>query len=236
MTQPSDKYFEALRLSRKHHDNQNKTFSGRFTWKNRHRIKELIDRFDVKSILDYGCGKGKQYIEIDPDTGQTLEQYWGVTATKYDPGTKEYVQEPVGKFDMVICVQVLGSIPRIDLPWVIDRLYSRANKVIFVSERLVTPRKQIYASIAKDMPFGMSREEWLEMLRRPVGHTQPWPAMFVGFKSAGVGWAVEEVNTTKETTQEALEEVSTVAVEEISPVDETNIAVKGVDSSTPNPQ
>src|SRR6266481_1302996 len=149
---PSDKYFRALGLTEDFHDKGGKTFSGQFTWKNRHRIKEIIDRFDVHSILDYGCGKGKQYINIDPDSGQSLEEYWGIITTKYDPGVKQFSREPTGKFDLVICVQVLGSIPSDDLPWVVDRLYSFATKAIFVSERLAIPRKQIYASMADDMP------------------------------------------------------------------------------------
>lgn len=178
MNDPSDKYFEALRLTQRHHESQSKTFSGQFTWKNRHRIKEIIDRYNVKSILDYGAGRGKQYYENTDEFGQSLEQYWGIVTTKYDPGVRKFSQEPRGKFDLVICVQVLGSIPRVDLPWVIDRLYRFANKVIFVVERLGAPRKQIYANIAEDMPHGISKEEWMELLHRPVDV----PKMITSFK------------------------------------------------------
>jgi hypothetical protein len=178
MTEPSDKYFQALSLTQRHHDSQSKTFSGQFTWKNRHVIKEIIDRFDVKSILDYGCGRGKQYYENNNEFGQTLEQYWGIVTTKYDPGVRRFSQEPRGKFDLVICVQVLGSIPRGDIPWVVDRLYNFANKAIFVAERLGTPRKQIYATMAEDMPHGITKEEWIDLLYRPVDT----PKMIMHFK------------------------------------------------------
>jgi len=145
-----------------------------------------------KCIVTHNCGKGKQYINVDPDTGQTLEEYWGIVTTKYDPGVQKFARhEPEGKFDLVICVQVLGSIPRDDLTWVVDRLYSFATKAIFVSERLAIPRKQIYASMADDMPHGLSREDWLTILHRPVDK----PKMIVALKGTDIqpGWNLEEV-------------------------------------------
>ncbi len=186
---PTEKYFEALRLTQKHHAEQNKTFSGQFTWKNRHRIKEIIDRFDVHSILDYGCGKCKQYLDNVDEKGQNLEQYWGIKTTKYDPGVPMYSSEPKGTFDLVICVQVLGSIPRVDLPWVVNRLYGFTNKAIFVSERLGTPRKQIYASMVEDMPHGLSREEWRSILYRVDAGNKK---MIAAFKTEE-GWKIDEL-------------------------------------------
>ncbi len=165
---PSEAYYRAVDLTSDHHDNQTKTFSGMFTWKNRERIKYIIDRFDIKTILDYGCGRGKQYTNVDEETGQTLEQYWGnPVVTKYDPCVRWFKQEPVGKFDLVICIQVLGSIPVVDKPWVVDRLYGFASKVVFVAERLVIPGKEIYKSMQKEMGYGMSRAQWLDLLRKP---------------------------------------------------------------------
>lgn len=164
---PSQHYEEALRRTQAHHAGQNKTFSGRFTWKQRHRIKALIDRFGVTSILDYGCGKGRQYEERDPETGQGLVDYWGVEPVKFDPGTREFAAEPAGTFDLVICVQVLGSIPVPDLPWVIDRLYGHAKRAVFVAERLKMPRKMIFDGMNDVMPFGQTVEQWTARLARP---------------------------------------------------------------------
>ena len=41
----------------------------------------------------------------------------------------------------MICTQVLGAIPVSDISWVIDRLYSLANKALYISERLGDARK-----------------------------------------------------------------------------------------------
>lgn len=189
MTEPSEKYYRALHLTQQHHENQQKTFSGQFAWKHRHRIKAIIDRLDVKSILDFGCGKGKQYRNIDEDTGQSLEQYWGISPFRYDPGVREYSKEPTGKFDLVICVQVLGSIPTDDLPWVIDRLYGFATKAIFVTLRLIVPHKPIYESLGDSMPIHLTQEEWMEKLCRPDEEAR-MIAMFKG--GITPGWKTVE--------------------------------------------
>jgi hypothetical protein len=115
-----------------------------------------------------------------------------------DPGVKRFKNEPTGKFDMVICVQVLGSIPKDDLPWVVDRLYGFATKVIFVAERLIIPRKQIYAKMEEDMPYGLSRGEWLKILRHQgyyvfTDDIESVPKMFFASKSKTEGWSIEEV-------------------------------------------
>lgn len=176
MADPSEAYFRALALTQGHHARQNKTFSGQFTWKLRHQIKEAIDRHGCTSVLDFGCGKGKQYDggrgpqfagNDNLEDGKNLEQFWGIVPHRYDPGVPAYAADPEGQFDLVICVQVLASIPRADLGWAIDRLYGYATKAVFVAERIKVPHKQIFASMAGEMPHGDSAEQWLERLRRP---------------------------------------------------------------------
>lgn len=190
----SPTYYAALDRTRQHHAaSQGKTFSGRFTWKQRHRIKGLIDRFGATSILDYGCGAGKQYEERDAATGQSLIQYWGVRPTLFDPGVPRYAADPVGQFDLVIAVQVLGSIPATDLPAIVDRLYGHATKAIFVAERLKLPRKQIYAGMEEAMPFGRSVDWWIDLLRRPGSPTRLIAAFHNADELTGwPGWRVEE--------------------------------------------
>ena len=136
---PSPAYHAALEASKQVH--KGKQFTGKFLRPHAPFIKEIIDRLGCKTVLDYGCGKGQQYEWIIPSTGQTIEQFWGVSVTKYDPAYKKFEAEPEGTFDLVICTQVLGAIPVSDISWVIDRLYSLANKALYISERLGDARK-----------------------------------------------------------------------------------------------
>ena len=96
-----------------------------------------------------------------------LERDLGITSlTLYDPGVPAFAQEPVGRFDMVICTQALGSIPVADLPWMLGRLYGWAKMVVYVGERLGPVRKKIHADLAAAgaMPHEWTREQWKEML------------------------------------------------------------------------
>lgn len=192
MPELSPAYYAALKRTQHHHrDKQGKTFSGRFTWKQRHRIKGIIDRFSARTMLDYGCGWGKQYQERDPQTGQSLAEYWGIDPVKFDPGVPHFQQEPAGKFDLVICVQVLGSIPVADLPAIIDRLYGHANKAIFVAERIGNPHKAIFDDMKSEMPHEKSMEWWVDMLRRPGSQAQMIAAFHNADETTGwPGWKV----------------------------------------------
>lgn len=167
---PSQQYEAALEASKKHHA-ENKTFSGKLFRPHAPYVKGIIDRLGVGSILDYGCGKGLQYQwRCDKPTsqiplGMTIEEYWGVPVTKYDPAYPPYAEEPTGKkFDLVICTHTLSTIPISDLGWVVDRLHLLADKAIYIAEQL-GPIKKKLADRSLD-PVGWTKDQWLKALRR----------------------------------------------------------------------
>lgn len=194
MSELSAAYYAALKRTQAHHAaKKGKTFSGRFTWKRRHHIKELIERFDVRTMLDYGAGWGRQYTEDRDEQGRSLAQFWGVDPTKYDPGVPHFQAEPRGKFDLVICVQVLGSIPTADLSAIIDRLYAHAEKAIYVVERIGQPHKKLFDDMKAEMPHGRSAEWWVETLARPGSPVKMIAAFHNPDETAGWrGWRIEE--------------------------------------------
>ena len=77
-------------------------------------IEELIKKNNIKSILDYGCGKSKLIDRI-------MENY-KVTTSKYDPAIEEYSNKPNSNYDLVICTDVLQHIPLFDLDKVLNNL------------------------------------------------------------------------------------------------------------------
>lgn len=171
MAEPSARYRAALEATKTFHQTH-KTFSGRFLLRYAPEIKKVIDEFDCKTMLDFGCGKGRQWKEpLDPeaDPPVMMVDYLGVKPTLYDPGWPEYAAEPKGKFDIVVCTQVLGSIPIIDLPWVVNRLHSFAIKVVFVGESLGVCKKIHLNHMRGEMPFEYTHEDWAKVLRHPSG-------------------------------------------------------------------
>jgi len=126
---------------------ENKTWAGLDIIKYQKHIRDLVKRYNAKTILDYGCGKGEQYRQLLPyeseDKRQTFDDWLGVKVYCYDPCVPEYSQLPPEgtKFDGVICSQVLGTIPDADLPWVAKKLESYTKDFCFISLNYQRPPK-----------------------------------------------------------------------------------------------
>lgn len=170
MIKPSLAYRQCLDDCKRHHESS-KTFSGKLLRPHAPFIKELIDRHQCKSVLDYGCGKGEQYRWVSHGWdasipgGMTIEQFWGIEATKYDPAYKPYAAKPQGKFDLVVCTHTLGSIPIADLGWVIDELYGYANKALYVAEKIGPVKKNVIGR--RDLcPMKLDALTWMGLLKR----------------------------------------------------------------------
>jgi len=139
-------YAESVRLGREFQEN-NKSWAGYDVVKYQNCIKDLVDHYGARTILDYGCGKGQQYTDPLPYVGehnwQTFDAYLGVSVYRYDPCVAGLETPPSAgtKFDGVICTQVLNSIPDDDLDWVAKQLESYADKFCFVGLNFQRPAK-----------------------------------------------------------------------------------------------
>lgn len=172
----SPEYFVALEEAKRHHQSS-KTYSGRFLRPHAAKIRELIELYGVRSILDYGCGKGGQYTWVsepgavtDVPHGLTLEQYWGIEVKKYDPAWPPFAAEPVGKFDLVLCTHVLGSIPVQDLPTIIRRVSEYATRAVYIAEKLGPVGKQVFGNFGV-MPRNLTRANWCDAILNAHAHT-----------------------------------------------------------------
>ena len=84
------------------------------------KINQIIKDKDIKTILDYGCGKAKHH-----------PKEW--KAIKYDPAIQEYQNKPQDKYDLVISTDVLEHIPVENLKQTINEIFGYSNKWVFVS-------------------------------------------------------------------------------------------------------
>lgn len=112
-------------------------------------IRRLIVETQARSLLDYGCGKGQQYRPfriVDPKVGEfpDIKSYWGVSDVRcYDPGYPPLSELPSGKFDGVICTDVLEHCPEEDVPWIIAELFDFAGKFVFANVACFAARKRL---------------------------------------------------------------------------------------------
>lgn len=75
------------------------------------------------TILDFGCGYGA----LNNKIGNKLE------VTEYDAGIDGKNKLPVGKFDMVVCCDVMEHVEPMFVDQTIDWLYYYATKMIYLS-------------------------------------------------------------------------------------------------------
>lgn len=165
----SEAYQRAVAEAARHHQ-RSKTYSGKLLRPHADYLDGLIERLEVRSALDYGCGKGEQYSWRDPAAGgRTLEERWGFEVAKYDPAWPPFAQLPAGPFELVIVTHVLGSIPLSDLGAVLDEIHGLATKAVFIGEK-IGPVKKSALSAAGGRPVGWTRDQWAKEIAK---HTRP---------------------------------------------------------------
>jgi hypothetical protein len=127
-----------------------RTFPGESLPRQAPHIKRLIKLTGAATLLDYGCGKGQQYLPrrtSDPDEGveyPDMQSYWGVKAIqRYDPAYQPFTQLPSGNFDGVICTDVLEHCPEEDIPWILGELFGYATKFVFANVACFPAKKRL---------------------------------------------------------------------------------------------
>ena len=140
---PSEYYLQSVELGRQFQKNNPEIWRGSDCKNYHNQIRHLMDKYNAKTVLDYGCGKGRQYtdeVSYGLDEGGATEPMNFKTRINadsvflYDPCVEGIDQLPSEgtKFDAVICTQVLGSIPDEDMQWVKERLMTHADKFCFI--------------------------------------------------------------------------------------------------------
>ena len=116
-------------------EDKNTIYNGKSTMVFAKLLKEIIIKNKIKNLLDYGSGKGDRYFnnsEFGNETYPSLEKYWGIKSTLYDPGVPH--PKPIGKkFDIVLSIDVLEHIPLEDLGWVINEIFDFSKKIVFLN-------------------------------------------------------------------------------------------------------
>ena len=154
---PSPRYLELLSFYKEMHQYGDKSmeippeemFDGRSLKLHIEPIKGLIDQFKVTSLLDYGCGKARDYdqLQISRPDGKKINgvrDYWGVgEICFYDPGYEEHSELPTSTFDCVISTDVLEHSPQEDLEWIVNEIFAFSCKFVLCTVALYAAKKRL---------------------------------------------------------------------------------------------
>lgn len=157
------------------------------------RIKRLIEVTSADSILDYGCGKGRQY-EISPfrimGAGEwpSIVEYWDVSEVHcYDPCYLPFSTLPQGQFDGVIATDVLEHCPEEDIEWILHEIFSFARRFVFANIACYPAKKRLPAG--ENAHCTIQSVEWWENKIESVVHRYPsieWE-IWVKYMESGKG-------------------------------------------------
>lgn len=111
---------------RRMHAEDPRHFPGRSVLPVAWRIYDLVRKHQAAALLDYGCGQGEQY------ESYRVHDWWGVPRPRlYDPAVARYAARPEGRFDGVICTDVLEHVPEFELDAVLAAVFGHARKFAF---------------------------------------------------------------------------------------------------------
>ena len=140
---PSTDYVELLEEYKDLHKDP-KYFKGICLVTHLNTVGNIMLKEGAKSLLDYGCGKGILYHETKCQTmkinkkGQALSRplqkifnldYHAL----YDPAYPEHSKLPKGKYDAVICTDVIEHIDEKDVDWILEEIFSYARKFVLLT-------------------------------------------------------------------------------------------------------
>tara|TARA_Y100001963_G_scaffold119084_1_gene166042 strand:+ start:569 stop:1180 length:612 start_codon:yes stop_codon:yes gene_type:complete len=113
---------EYLRQHKIIHDQSDIDFAGWSLKYYKHELNHLMSKENPASVLDYGCGKGLQYSKYE------IHKKWRtkvrILPVLYDPCYQPFSKKPKGKYDCVICCDVLEHIPEYDLDRVLKDIFN----------------------------------------------------------------------------------------------------------------
>jgi 2-polyprenyl-3-methyl-5-hydroxy-6-metoxy-1,4-benzoquinol methylase len=115
----------AAQLKQLHNDSE--AFgAGGITVKHYPMIKAMALKNNVGSILDYGCGKG-HFI------GYANANLPGMRVEGFDVALEKYANLPDGKFDLVVCLDVMEHVEFGALSHVLNEIRQRTGKIFICS-------------------------------------------------------------------------------------------------------
>jgi len=128
-------------------------------------LGEFIDIYGG-NILDYGCGTAVHWTKRVVD-GKSLTEILGdklVGFRRYDPYHEPFSSKPTGKYDIVICSDVMEHVPIDDVSGVLRDINGYINKGLALFTISTKPSKNSFISGENIHITLLPKDEWIKIL------------------------------------------------------------------------
>jgi len=120
--------YESLIEATKFHAVNQNNWIGEALAEYKHNIFNLIKENNIKTILDYGCGKAK-FHSILFNNKKIPGSPMGINITSYDPAVAQFSNKPTGQYDLVLCIDVMEHVQEDKVDEVLKDIFTYSNKV-----------------------------------------------------------------------------------------------------------
>ena len=146
--QPSKEYLDNINFYKEMHNSgfyksdgrkksKEKAYDGVSTTNFSLIIKKIIEQNKLKNMLDYGCGKAHYYSNdfiLDGKKQPGFKKLWDIEIDLYDPCYHEFSNlSKDSVYDLTISIDVLEHIPTQDIEWVLEEIFSKTKKYLFMN-------------------------------------------------------------------------------------------------------
>ena len=120
--------YESLTEATKFHAVNQDNWIGEALAEYKHQIFNLIKENNIKTILDYGCGKAK-FHSILFNNKKVPGSPMDINITPYDPAVPEFANKPTGQYDLVLCVDVMEHVQEDKVEEVLKDIFTFSNRI-----------------------------------------------------------------------------------------------------------
>lgn len=132
-------------------------FQGLTVMNHTKQIGRLARSVSAKTMLDFGCGRGDAY-----RSPHKVYHQWGFhrgSVTLYDPAFHQSNKLPTGRYDLVVCSDVLEHIPEAEVDAFVARLFAYAKSAVWASV-CCRPAKKFFADGVTNLHVTVQPYQW----------------------------------------------------------------------------
>lgn len=169
------------------HEQHPKFFAGMSLKRYVNDLVKIVAEHQPASLLDYGCGKGYQYLKA-----RYHERWGGLLPHCYDFGVRQLADKPTRNFDGVINTDMMEHVPEEKVAETLDeiiRFTTGPKPFVFFAISCVPDDKPFRLSDGRGVHVTLKPPAWwLEQIQAALGRRQhDRPTIYTVFDTADGG-------------------------------------------------